>query len=135
MFLSTAERRFAPTLYDALLLAEKAWDRGWTKSDSIGEAIKLIQSRIQVASESLERVDIKLDYVEMNDTETFEELGDSRTIKLDYVEMNDAETFEELGDSRTKSEEAGGQIILSGALWIGGTRMIDNILIGAFPSI
>ena len=113
MFLSAAERRFAPTLYDALLLAEKAWDRGWTKSDSIGEAIKLIQSRIQVASESLERVDIK----------------------LDYVEMNDAETFEELGDSRTKSEEAGGQIILSGALWIGGTRIIDNILIGAFPSI
>ena len=113
MFLSAVERRFAPTLYDALLLAEKAWDRGWTKSDSIGEAIKLIQSRIQVASECLERVDIK----------------------LDYVEMNDAETFEELGDSRTKSEEAGGQIILSGALWIGGTRMIDNILIGAFPSI
>jgi pantoate--beta-alanine ligase len=106
--LSAAERRFAPTLYDALLLAEKAWDRGWTKSESIGEAIKLIQSRVQAASESLERVDMK----------------------LDYVEMNNVATFEELGDSRTKSEEAGGQIILSGALWVGGTRMIDNILIG-----
>ena len=35
---------------------------------------------------------------------------------LDYVEMNDAATFEELGDSSTKSEEAGGQIILSRAL-------------------
>jgi pantoate--beta-alanine ligase len=80
----------------------------WTKSDSIAEAIKLVQSRIQVASGSLERVDMK----------------------LDYVEMNDAATFEELRDSRTKSEEAGGQIILSGALWVSGTRMIDNILIG-----
>ena len=45
-----------------------------------------------MASESLEHVDIK----------------------LDYMEMNNAATFEELGDSRTKSEEAGGQIILSG---------------------
>lgn len=45
-----------------------------------------------MASESLEHVDIK----------------------LDYMGMNNAATFEELGDSRTKSEEAGGQIILSG---------------------
>ena len=51
-------------------------------------------------------------------------------MKLDYVEMNDAETFEELGDSRTKSEQDDGQIILSGALWVGRTRLIDNILIG-----
>lgn len=107
-YLSAAERRFAPTLYEALLLAEKAWNQGRTKSDSIGEAIKLIQSRAQEASKSLERVDLK----------------------LDYVEMNDAETFEELGDPRTKSEQDDGQIILSGALWVGTTRLIDNILIG-----
>ena len=51
VFLSAAERRFAPTLYDALLLAEKAWDQGWSKSNSVGEAIKLIQSHVQAASE------------------------------------------------------------------------------------
>lgn len=105
MYLSTAERRFAPTFYEALLLAEKAWNQGRTTSESIEEAIQLIRSRIQAANDSLERVDIK----------------------LDYVEMNDAETFEKLEDSRTKSQED--DIILSGALWVGKTRLIDNILI------
>src|SRR6266550_2466576 len=106
MYLSTSERRFAPTLYEALLLAEQAWDQGRTTSESIEEAIQLIQSRVQTANESPERVGMKLDYVEMNDTETFDKLEDSRT-------MSD-----------------GDDIILSGALWVGKTRLIDNILIG-----
>ncbi len=106
MYLSTSERRFAPTLYEALLLVEQAWDQGRTTSESIEEAIQLIQSRVQTANESPERVGMKLDYVEMNDTETFDKLEDSRT-------MSD-----------------GDDIILSGALWVGKTRLIDNILIG-----
>ncbi|KAF8347906.1 Pantoate-beta-alanine ligase [Amanita rubescens] len=106
MYLSTAERRFAPTLYEALLLVERAWNQGRTTSESIEEAIQLIQSRVRAANESLERVGMK----------------------LDYMEMNDAETFDKLEDARTKSEED--DIIISGALWIGKTRLIDNILIG-----
>ena len=51
-------------------------------------------------------------------------------MKLDFVEMNDAETFDELDGSRTISEgKEEAQVILSGALWVGRARLIDNILL------
>jgi pantoate--beta-alanine ligase len=105
--LSPSERRFAPTLYEALCKAEQAWKRGWTKGDCIREAVELIQSRVEEARKEPQWVDIRLDYVQMNDAETFEEL-----------------------DAAKKSEGGeGGQVILSGALWVGKTRLIDNILL------
>ncbi|KAF8635044.1 hypothetical protein AX15_000580 [Amanita polypyramis BW_CC] len=107
-YLSAEGRRFAPTLYEALHLAEQAWNQGRTKGDSIKEAIKLIQSRSEEAGKTPEHVEVKLDYVEMNDEDTFDELEESRTIS------------EGEGDA---------QIILSGALWVGRTRLIDNILL------
>jgi len=49
-------------------------------------------------------------------------------VKLDYIEMNDPETFDAV-DWDTRSED-GRPVILSGAVWVGKTRLIDNILLG-----
>lgn len=61
-------------------------------------------------------------------------------IKLDYIEMNDPVSFEVLPNSTTRSsweadEDGVGRdnerpVILSGALWVGKTRLIDNIILG-----
>lgn len=49
-------------------------------------------------------------------------------IKLDYLEMNDADSFEVLGPHIRESDID--LIILSGALIVDKTRLIDNILLG-----
>ena len=50
-------------------------------------------------------------------------------IKLDYLEMNDADSFEALGPHVRGSDVD--LVILSGALNVDRTRLIDNILLGA----
>ena len=49
-------------------------------------------------------------------------------VKLDYLEMNDADSFEVLGPHTRKSDID--LVILSGALNVDHTRLIDNILLG-----
>lgn len=57
-------------------------------------------------------------------------------IRLGYIEMNDSETFEPLSGSITKASwdgvmgEEGKAVILSGAMWVGKTRLIDNVILG-----
>ncbi|KAK2462710.1 hypothetical protein APHAL10511_005228 [Amanita phalloides] len=107
VYLSAAERVYAPTLYDALRLAEQVWRQGRTKGDSVGEAMRLVQSRVEAArTRASEGVDMKLDYLDMNDAETLDELDELTT------------------------ESCSGGVIISGALWVGKTRLIDNIVIG-----
>lgn len=106
-YLSPSERRFAPTLYKALCRVEQAWLQGLTKGDCINEATLFIQSQVEEARN--ERMDMR----------------------LDYVEMNDAESFDKLDSANSKGDRKEGiPIILSGALWVGKTRLIDNILLG-----
>jgi len=50
-------------------------------------------------------------------------------IRVDYVEMNDLGTFEVLGDERMRGFD-GTPVILSGAAWFGRTRLIDNMILG-----
>lgn len=63
------------------------------------------------------------------------ELGESVDIRLDYVEMNDPESFDELGGSVVRAEweegRPGRPVILSGAMYVGKTRLIDNVVLGA----
>jgi len=49
-------------------------------------------------------------------------------IKLDYLEMNDADSFEVLNPHMRESDID--LVILSGALNVDQTRLIDNILLG-----
>jgi pantoate--beta-alanine ligase len=49
------------------------------------------------------------------------------SVKLDYVEMNDAGTFEVVGDGEVTGIR---NVLLSGAIWVGKTRLIDNVILG-----
>jgi len=51
---------------------------------------------------------------------------------LDYVEMNDPQTFDVLGARFTREDmsDPSDPVILSGAMWVGKTRLIDNIVLG-----
>ena len=57
-------------------------------------------------------------------------------LKLDYIEMNDPDTFDVLPDGTLRSAWEAGEngerrpVILSGAMWVGKTRLIDNIILG-----
>jgi pantoate--beta-alanine ligase len=48
-------------------------------------------------------------------------------LRLDYLELNDAATFDVLDARQTKADS--GLVILSGALYVDKTRLIDNILL------
>ncbi|KAJ6498328.1 Pantoate-beta-alanine ligase [Mycena vulgaris] len=101
-YLSAEGRKIAPTLYRALKAAERAWSDGYEKTACVQRATDLIQ----------EVPEIRLDYIEFNDSDSLEALDGAQCI------------------------EAGSKpVILSGALWIGTTRLIDNIVLGDIDKI
>lgn len=51
-------------------------------------------------------------------------------MKLDYIEMNDPDSFEVVDGQSQRQSAGGGPVILSGAIWVGKTRLIDNIVVG-----
>lgn len=107
-YLSSHGRKVAPTLRQALLAAETAWSTGLTKSECIERAREVIEVRkAQALSEGLK--------VEMN---------------WDYIQMNGAETFDVLEPYIQKSGDDSQVVILSGALYVDKTRLVDNILLG-----
>lgn len=60
-------------------------------------------------------------------------------MNLDYIEMNDPESFDVLPESESRAtwetEVTGRPVILSGAMWVGKTRLIDNIILGDEQSL
>ena len=109
VYLTSDGRKVASTLRQALLAAEAAWYTGSTKSGCIDSATQVIEERrAQASSEGLQ--------VEM---------------VLDYIQMNDSDTFDVL-DPYVRNSNDGSQVvvILSGALYVDKTRLIDNILLG-----
>ncbi|THV02498.1 Pantoate-beta-alanine ligase [Dendrothele bispora CBS 962.96] len=111
-YLSTEGRAVAGTLYKALKTVQEAWEQGKTKA----ECIKLGEKIIEEVKEKSDDVEIKLDYIEMNDSTDFEVLSDGLT-KVSC-------------SSGYREGEGGSPIILSGAMWVDKTRLIDNILLG-----
>jgi len=51
-------------------------------------------------------------------------------VRLDYVELNDSDGSEVVGGGRTKADYWTRPVLLSGALWVGRTRLIDNLILG-----
>ena len=113
-YLTDTERSYAPTLINALREGEKLWLAGETK----GAVMHVMGTLVEQAQDRS-----KKDGVEM---------------RLDYIEMNDPWTFNPIQASDTRSSLRDGQtdvVILSGALWVGKTRLIDNILLGDINKI
>ncbi|KAI0072288.1 Pantoate-beta-alanine ligase [Panus rudis PR-1116 ss-1] len=117
-YLTPYERtQVAPTLYRALDLAKTKWEAGASKVECVNAANKFINdASARFAAPSSGNEDEKAD------------------VRLDYVEMNDPETFDVLHDEVDKRGWENGQqgrpVILSGAMYVGKTRLIDNLVLG-----
>lgn len=106
LFLTPDARKVASALRQALLVAEAAWTEGLTTSECVERATRVIENRkLQAASEGMQ--------IEM---------------RLDYIQMNDADTFEVLQPNVRKTESE--VVILNGTLYVDKIRLIDNILLG-----
>jgi pantoate--beta-alanine ligase len=106
-YLTHDERAFAPTLYKALKTVELSWNSGATKEACTLEALSIIQHAADAAA------------------------AKGIDVRADYIEMNDSDSFEVLEPSTTRSSPAGAAhpVIVSGAMWVGRTRLIDNVLL------
>ncbi|KAJ3486113.1 hypothetical protein NLI96_g4464 [Meripilus lineatus] len=108
----------APSLYAALQEGKRSWETGLSKSECIARAKALIESKVQDVHNDPrleEKPVIKLDYIEMNDPESFDVLSEGIDIGV----------WEDEGEG-----DKGRPVILSGAMWVGKTRLIDNIVLG-----
>ena len=110
MHLTPAERQLAPSLYAALQDAARAWATGASKQETVQCAIK----RLEAARDEGEKQGVE--------------------VRVDYVEMNDPDTLEVLGDERVRRSD-GAPVIVSGAAWFGRTRLIDNVILGNLEGI
>jgi len=109
-YLSDTEREYAGTLYAALRLAQREWEGGSSSAEqTLTRAKDFVQQHIQGAEDC--GVQLKLDYIALTDPETFE--------PVDWAQRDDP--------NRTA--------VLSGALFVGKTRLIDNLLSGDISSI
>ncbi|KIJ49635.1 hypothetical protein M422DRAFT_160818 [Sphaerobolus stellatus SS14] len=104
-YLSNDELPFAVTLYEALSKGAEAWKEGLIRDAIVQRAVEHVSRRREQAQAA--QVELKLDYVEVNDPETFGIVADSK----------------------------GKPAILSGAIWVGRTRLIDNILLGQHAGV
>ncbi|OBZ73666.1 Pantoate--beta-alanine ligase [Grifola frondosa] len=107
-YLSVHERaHVAPALHAALQAAKQVWGQHGSKEECIRKAHAVVEATAQNCMGLPEKVEVR----------------------VDYIEMNDAETFDVLSDDVTKSVWER-PVILSGAVWVGRTRLIDNIILG-----
>jgi pantoate--beta-alanine ligase len=102
-YLTPEERKIANTLYRALSLAKGGWETGLSKLECVAQSKGLVESVRAEAG------------VEMG---------------LDYVELNDSDSLKVVGDEQTKVDYGAQTVLLSGALWVGRTRLIDNLILG-----
>ncbi|KAG8754534.1 pantothenate synthase [Serendipita sp. 396] len=120
-YLTDRERVWAPTLYKALKAGQAEWEASITGASGKDVDVKTVK---KAAEEVIERV-IK---------ETSQGEGaESVRIKSDYISLNWADSFEPLETiegqeaSRKRLEERG--VVISGAMWVGKTRLIDNLVL------
>lgn len=99
-YLSKAEMEVAPILYRALRAAKEGYSvDGITGEDLIERSIKVVEG-------------VKV--------------PDGVDLKVDYFEVFDKETFEPVRGPIEKGRE----LVIAGAVWVGKTRLIDNLLLG-----
>ncbi|KAG8882045.1 pantothenate synthase [Tulasnella sp. 332] len=103
-YLSVEERKLAPTLYNALTEAQRAWEEGCPRSECLRRAREVVDHAMKEGDRA------------------------GVLIRFDYIEMNDPETFGLIEEGLTFNSER--PVVLSGALWVGKTRLIDNFLLG-----
>ncbi|GAA5911926.1 pantoate--beta-alanine ligase PAN6 [Sporobolomyces salmoneus] len=112
-YLSPAEFEWSTVLVDALFAAQKEWDA----QRSVGSGAVDVRRVIERAEEHVYAVERQV-----------EQAGKGVSVKLLYIALNDPE---ELGDLEGTVEKGKGAL-LSGAVMLGKTRLIDNFVLGEF---
>lgn len=112
-YLTPAEMEVAPVVYRALSAGKKVWQEA--TRETTGEEI--VQAAERTVEEEIDRV---------------KRSGDDVQVKLDYFEVFDKHTFEPVrGPLRMNTEEGKKrELVIAGAVWVGKTRLIDNVLLG-----
>jgi pantoate--beta-alanine ligase len=96
------ERQVAPTLYHALSAAKIVWETSFPKVECLAKAHAVIETRMH---EARLEVDMRMDFIEINDADSFDVIED-------YVSQGDL-----------------GVALLNGALFVGKTSLIDNLIL------
>ena len=111
-YLSPSELKISPILYQALSNAKERWNsasssgRPTTGEDIVATATSVILAEIDRLKDAPE--------------------GTNANLRLDYIEVFDKHTFEPV-----RGEVSGGkEMVIAGAVWVGRTRLIDNLLLG-----
>lgn len=103
-YLSAEERLVAPVLQRALNAARTAWEGG-------ASGASMIETANKVVADEQERIKRE---------------GSTVDLKPDYFEVFDRQTFAPFRDAPTADDK----LVISGAVWCGKTRLIDNLLLG-----
>ncbi|WVF70117.1 pantoate-beta-alanine ligase [Kwoniella sp. CBS 6097] len=113
-YLSPPELYVSPVLYRALNAAKELYFS--TASEGItGE--DLIAAGTRVVLDEQERI--------LSPTTTVEQ-GGGVELQMDYIEVFDKHTFEPIRGPVGEGRE----FVVAGAVWVGKTRLIDNLLVG-----
>jgi pantoate--beta-alanine ligase len=111
-YLSPSEQKVSPVLYRALSKAKEEWKSASSSATPItGEDIVATATSVVLAE-----IDRLKDAPE----------GDDVNLRFDYIELFDKHTF---GPIRGEVP-AGKEMVIAGAVWVGQTRLIDNLLLG-----
>lgn len=105
-YLTAAERQYAPLLYHALTAAKSKIEQELRHQPSVSQVDGLAAATAALA-----------EY-------TNKASADNVQIQLDYIKLNDPTTLQEISEVKQ-----GQPAVLSGAVKIGKTRLIDNLLI------
>ncbi|THH15232.1 hypothetical protein EW146_g5212 [Bondarzewia mesenterica] len=124
-YLTLAEREKAQSFYAALKEGAKAWDAGESKAECVRRAVDVLVDA--GARPQMSEADSEARGKEVGDDGEGEP---EVIIKVDYIGLNDASSFAMLSDGETRLSWGGGPVILNGAIWIGRTRLIDNLVLG-----
>jgi pantoate--beta-alanine ligase len=106
-YLTPSDRQVAGTLRAALKAGEQGWVAGLTKDECVKNAVGLVDAKKKEIQDQKLGVELKLDFININHSRTFDVL--------------------EGGSSKHTHPDP---MILSGAMWVGKTRLIDNIILG-----
>ena len=110
-YLGATELERAPALYAALRAAEDAWASGANKHKCLKHAEAVLEEARLLGQK------------------------DAVTVKPDYIEFFDPSSFQALDESTDRSSRGGLPTVMMGAMWVGKTRLIDNLVLDDDGSI
>lgn len=112
-YLTPSELNVSPILYRALSAAKESWaahtsslSTPTTGEDIVATATSVILAEVERLKDAPEGKDVDL--------------------RLDYIEVFDKHTFEPIRGE----VQQGREMVIAGAVWVGQTRLIDNLLLG-----